>query len=454
MTTTNHNAETFISLIKENVENLSNMVDKNKYDFKNTDPTSVEIKFVNGNHIYIENDGTYYDSFIYKIIIKIKYLKQTVKNDNNGFISDIVFEEILTIIDKITILFTKYYSWFESICPEHFQKYIHTCVNKNYKELCISLKLLLICLENKNLTEIDLSTENNSIKNNSPDLDTVFENILLCLKTHSVYENYNNVQINKCKTDVSANEIPKEENVKLSFSDTNNDIYAINSYMDCDDVSDISDISIDDENDMYTTYPVIKYNIDDKYSVFISDNDKIVIDIKTHCPIYICDEMIDDDEPIIYTKLAYNIKNALENKRIYIKLLLDSMINKMEYDRSYKELIDKLAFYNDTFTFDIGKNGLSKIMSVDGLLYRFKKIDVIPEKHIILSGTMKEMTSVFSVKFYTLLKTFKELNKSYNTIFNNILDKNSTHNTEIVYELNYKIAFIIILLKTMRTYLI
>lgn len=452
MTTTNHNAGTFISLIKENVENLSNMVDKNKYDLKNTDLASVEIKHVNGKYVYIENDGTYYDLFIYKILIKIKHLKQIVKNDNNGFISDIIFEEILTSIDKITILFTKYYSWFESICPEHFQKYIHTCVNKNYKELCVWLKLLLICLENKNLTEIDLSAENNSIKNNSPDLDTILENIMLCLKTHSVYENYNNVQINKYKTDVSTNEIPEEENVKLSFSDTNNDIYVINSYMGCDDVSDVSDISIDDENDIYTTYPVIKYKIDEKENVFINYTDRTVIDPKTHCLIYICDESIDDEEPIIYTELACNIKNALENKRTYIKMLIDTMINKMEYDRTYKELVDRLVFYNATT--EINKSDLVKIISVDGLLYRFKKIDIIPEKHIILRGTTKETTNVFSVKFYTLLKTFKELNKFYNTIFNNILAKNITNNNDIVYELNYKIAFIIILLKTMRTYLL
>jgi hypothetical protein len=165
--TTNHNAATFISLIRENVEHLANMADKNNHEIKNTDLASVEIKFVNGKYVYIENDGTYYDMFIYKILIKLNHLKQVVKNDNNGFISDIVFEEILTSIDKITILFTKYYSWFESICPEHFQKYIHKCVNKNYKELCVCLKLLLICLENKNLTDINLSTEDEPQKNNS-----------------------------------------------------------------------------------------------------------------------------------------------------------------------------------------------------------------------------------------------------------------------------------------------
>jgi hypothetical protein len=201
-----HPPSTLISTIRENVENFTNKVYKNNSGCDENDITIAEKTVINGITVFIGNDGTHYDPLIHEIILKIISLKQTI-NGNNVSISSSVVEELSTTVDNITLTFSKYYSWFELIHPDHFQKYIHKCVNKNYKETCASLILLTRWLEDLNPDKPCLLTETVSIKHGYNDIDTIIDNVLSCLKTHNAHVSYNNVTHTKYKTDTTATDI-------------------------------------------------------------------------------------------------------------------------------------------------------------------------------------------------------------------------------------------------------
>lgn len=196
----------FISTIKNTVENFTNMVDKNKYECDENDITILEKIVISNVPVFIGNDGRHYDPLIYEIILKIIHLKKIINSDN-VFISDTAAEEIIMILDNITLIFSKYYSWFELICPEHFQKYIHSCVNKNYKEIGVSLKLLMMWLENRNPDKPCLLTEDIFDKDLDNSIDAILEKILLCLKTHNAHVSYNNVTHTKYNSELIATDL-------------------------------------------------------------------------------------------------------------------------------------------------------------------------------------------------------------------------------------------------------
>jgi hypothetical protein len=149
------------------------------------DITIAEKTVINGITVFIGNDGTHYDPLIHEIILKIISLKQTI-NGNNVSISSSVVEELSTTVDNITLTFSKYYSWFELIHPDHFQNIFTNALIKLQRNLCL-VNFIDEMVRRLKPRQTCLLTETVSIKHGYNDIDTIIDNVLSCLKTHNAH---------------------------------------------------------------------------------------------------------------------------------------------------------------------------------------------------------------------------------------------------------------------------
>lgn len=166
---------------KTGVFDTSRFEEEDSFSFKNI--------VVDGKNMYEDENESLYDEFTYNLLLKINSLKEWCRgrdNNNSNSTDDINIEEVIKIVSMIITLYNKYSDNYNSDKPEYKCKITHKWIYQNYSKLCVLFNTLSFELENKR--KMDSSPMTNHEYNNTV-LGSIFQKIIGCIKTHTIYHN-------------------------------------------------------------------------------------------------------------------------------------------------------------------------------------------------------------------------------------------------------------------------